>query len=366
MRTRFPFLRPFRRRAVFGLTWGLLGAFALLAGGKETSSQQNATGPPAHYQVTDLGLLEGTTYISSAAINESDEIVGSTMVGASEHAFQWKEGKLADLGTGGNPSSSATGINTTGLIVGSILTAQTTARAVFWKQGTMQTLPLLPGRKMNMALAVNDKGQIAGYMGDNASMNDVAKMHQRACLWDGEKATDLGTLSGDKFSAAQGINASGQIVGYSMKEPRHSRACLWEGKKKVELPVKAPSSQAKGVNDKGAVIGDFQVQPDALIYHAFLYREDKVTDLGVLTGCDFSIANGINSAMQVVGRSGTHDAAGTRAFLWNNGTMVDLNTLIDSKSGWVLQEARAINGRGEITGNGSLNGKRHAFLLTPQ
>ena len=45
--------------------------------------------------------------------------------------------------------------------------------------------------------------------------------------------------------------------------------------------------------------------------------------------------------------------------------MVDLNSLIDSISGWELEQAIGINDAGQITGFGWIGGQRHAFLLTP-
>jgi hypothetical protein len=45
--------------------------------------------------------------------------------------------------------------------------------------------------------------------------------------------------------------------------------------------------------------------------------------------------------------------------------MHDLNGLIAVGSGWVLNQAYAINGAGQITGYGAIGGASHAFLLTP-
>ena len=44
--------------------------------------------------------------------------------------------------------------------------------------------------------------------------------------------------------------------------------------------------------------------------------------------------------------------------------MADLNTRLPPGSGWVLESANAINVVGEIAGVGTINGERHAFLLT--
>ena len=43
---------------------------------------------------------------------------------------------------------------------------------------------------------------------------------------------------------------------------------------------------------------------------------------------------------------------------------VDLNTLIDPKSGWVLEVATAINNSGQIVGFGYINGMERGFLLS--
>jgi probable HAF family extracellular repeat protein len=45
--------------------------------------------------------------------------------------------------------------------------------------------------------------------------------------------------------------------------------------------------------------------------------------------------------------------------------MVDLNSLIDPQSGWVLASASGINDSGQITGTGIYQGQTHAFLITP-
>jgi probable HAF family extracellular repeat protein len=89
-------------------------------------------------------------------------------------------------------------------------------------------------------------------------------------------------------------------------------------------------------------------------------------DLGTLGG-EYSVAEGINNAGQVVGMS--FSATGDeRAFLFNGNTMIDLNTLIDPpSSGYTLEEARAINDNGQIVGYG-YNYSTHqedAYLLTP-
>jgi probable HAF family extracellular repeat protein len=89
-----------------------------------------------------------------------------------------------------------------------------------------------------------------------------------------------------------------------------------------------------------------------------------MTDLGTLGGSG-SAAYGINDQGQVVGESGTSSGS-LRPFLWQEGVMTDLNSLVSNGSGWTLLNATAINNGGQIVGNGTNPaGLLHGYLLTP-
>jgi hypothetical protein len=87
------------------------------------------------------------------------------------------------------------------------------------------------------------------------------------------------------------------------------------------------------------------------------------------------MAVGINYFGQVIGSSGNFleslGPGGTltvvgRPFLWTERKgMQDLNTLIRSGSGWVLNSVSGINVWGQIVGSGTFNGETRGFLLTP-
>ena len=51
------------------------------------------------------------------------------------------------------------------------------------------------------------------------------------------------------------------------------------------------------------------------------------------------------------------------AFLYRNGALTDLNTLLPDHK-WELQYANAINNKGQIVGTGWHNGRQRAFLLS--
>ena len=100
------------------------------------------------------------------------------------------------------------------------------------------------------------------------------------------------------------------------------------------------------------------------VTHAFHYSNGAMTDLGAL-GDVASFAYGINDNGQVVGTA--HTASNTTyPFLCSGGSLLELNTLLPSGSGWTsLSNATAINDLGQITGVGFINGQAHVFLMTP-
>lgn len=88
-------------------------------------------------------------------------------------------------------------------------------------------------------------------------------------------------------------------------------------------------------------------------------------DLGTLSGDVASVSLSINDAGSVIGASLDADF-NPRAFLWQNGVMTDLNTLIGADSPLYLLTGCSINSRGQITGLGlTSTGEIHTYLATP-
>jgi probable HAF family extracellular repeat protein len=80
-------------------------------------------------------------------------------------------------------------------------------------------------------------------------------------------------------------------------------------------------------------------QDGHFLYHAFLWQNGKMRDLGTLPGESQSRAEDINNRGQVVCWSGG-------AFLWQNGKMRDLGAL----SGVDESAALGINSLGQVVG----------------
>jgi probable HAF family extracellular repeat protein len=180
-----------------------------------------------------------------------------------------------------------------------------------------------------MASAVSATGLVVG-KADLPRGPEGSGLTHAFAYQSGSAMRDLGTLPGGRNSRAQGVNATGEIVGFSEAGDGASRAFLVTGG--------GPTMQ----------------------------------DMGTLPGSSGSVAYAISDSGTAVGAAtGGEGSADTRAVLWlrspgePGGRAVDLNDCIAPDSGWTLETARAINGHGWIVGQGRRNGQRRAFLLKP-
>ena len=124
------------------------------------------------------------------------------------------------------------------------------------------------------------------------------------------------------------------------------------------------SSGGAAINDAGQITGGAATSSGA--YHAFLYSNGVMTDLGTLPGGTYSQGLAINNVGQITGYFLT--ASGTdHAFLYSSGVMMDLNSLIDPNLHITLTGAYGINDHGQIVAGDydSSSNAAHAYLLTP-
>jgi probable HAF family extracellular repeat protein len=138
--------------------------------------------------------------------------------------------------------------------------------------------------------------------------------------------TDLGSL-GYGVSDGLAINNNGQVTGYSY------------------TGATVPTSGCCGncyTNHKKPCV--------AHIYHAFLYSNGTMADLGTLGG-NYSRGNAINLSGEVVGSANTKTGS-SDGFLWNGKTMADLGAL----------GASGINDSGQIAGTCGPNPGNYACL----
>jgi len=351
------------------------------------------------YGLTDLGVLPGkeTEATSPAALNEQGQVAGNS--GESAFRYEGMDKKaMEDLARSLPRSvSRAFGINAFGQVVGdATLTGapvpgtKTARHAVIFKEGSVTDLGVLKrGGAYSRANGVNRAGQVVGFSGpalDSAS--------SRAFIWSSSTGMlDLGTLGG-AYAQALGINDAGMVTGNAQKgsvavgvdQPAASHAFLWSAKMgMLDLGTLAGEfSYGTFINARNHVVGYSTIDKENDRVHAFLFNGEKMQDLGSLSAgsaaSDRSFALGVNDNDEVVGHtylpdSGPGMGAGAIyaprqvAFVYRNGTMVDLNNLIgDEAKNYQLYSATAINNNGQIAAL-ALDLRANVFravLLTPR
>lgn len=266
--------------------------------------------------VVDLGTLGGA-YSYAHDINNLGQIVGQsslndgayvatlwqTGAGARANALLKATGPSATaLGTLGGSSSSATGINDQGQVVGwSLGSDESSLRGFTWHTGSMSDLNKGSMRESH-ADKINNAGMVVG------SSRQVDSGDRHATLWRGpDAAADLGTLAFGTYSYAYDVSDTGLVVGMSASwGDTVRRATIWNGQEQTDLgTLGGDDSYAAAINEKGWIVGSSQADVADPSWHAAL---------------------------------------------WRDGQVIDLNSYLEPDSQWVLQTATDINENGWIIG----------------
>ena len=398
--------------------WILLLIILVILGGVALVFAQRAPAqtPEAspRYNVTSLPSL-GSVNDGGNSINDRTWVGGYSTLsdGSARHASIWRDNQLTDLGTLGGPNSSvAWSVKTTrDLMAGISQTRTVQPLGEIWSAPVFFSGPfatkylihgfvwrpehgLIPlstlGHNNNaIAAGLNNRGLIVGWAeNDCHDPNCVPPqvLQFKPVFWDTDNANKIHELPlgfGDTSGAAIAINDRNQIVGISgicdqaigRRTAKH--AVLWQDDKIINLGNLGARwwNTPTNINRRGDIVGfaGDPAYPNGEILHAFIWTpEAGIRPLGALPNRTpkhvASQAYGINERRQVVGISCDADGVDCRGFLWENGVMKDLNDLKQSDYTGLLERAKDINDRGEITGRAIVNlttGQRAAFLAKP-
>jgi probable HAF family extracellular repeat protein len=289
------------------LIGGLMACFAI---GITTAGGQ------VMYSLEDLGVVKDMEYSVPAAINSQGYVTGTAYKGEESCAFHYDFfNKIMEDAGGLNSRGFA--INSLSVVVGD----------------TFTIIPMEP--------------------------------RSHAATFQGGVVTDIGVLPNQLYSRANGINATGQVVGFSglQRDSSESRAFMWSSKTgMIDIGTLGGGyAQANAINDAGYITGASQTRgmgPMALT-HAFIYQpvpgmgpqpSEPMRDLGVLGGFS-SYGMAINSNSHVAGYSTIKaDNENVHAFLHNGNKMLNLGSLGLPRTDSDVSVALAINNFDQVVG----------------
>jgi probable HAF family extracellular repeat protein len=328
---------------------------------------QHAQTTPGPYTLTDLGSLGGGD-TQAFDLNDSTQVVGySRTETLRSRAFLWDDGQMANLGVvnADDFQSAATDVNGLGHAVGTSTLKNGFARAALFRNGSAigLTPELPPYEGTSFASAINDHGHIVGAIDDDDSFA------YEGILFANGTRTNLGGLGGGSTRPAD-INNAGQIVGASSTPAGLGHAFLWQNGVMTDLGVLEgdQDSGASAINADGVIVGTSgRLDMDsAVTYTPFIYENGEMR--AIVVQSSEAYATDINDAGVVVGIMRTSGASSSpyHAWIYADGVLTNLNSLIPSGSGLHLAYANAINNNGEIVGLAYDAQRRpHGFLLTP-
>jgi probable HAF family extracellular repeat protein len=298
----------------------------------------------------------------ATGINAAGEVVGySLSPDGSYYPFLYTNGVMSAV----SPTAigqSIVGVNNSGQVVG---------LTYLFSNGTATTLSAETTSSSFRAKGINDSNQvigdhtitpptgiIIGGVTPTPSTHAVL-MNLNPNGTPNGPLIDLGTLGGTN-SYAFGVNNSGNVVGEAQTAGNTGwHAFVYSNGTMTDLfPGSSSSSIASAINNAGDITGINGAE-------AFLYSNGQVIDIGTVGGTG-AVPRAISNTGTVVGEFDLPGGGFLDAFVYSNGVAMDLNSLIDPNSGWLLTSAMGVNDAGQIVGYGiNASGHDHAFLLTP-
>jgi probable HAF family extracellular repeat protein len=364
------------------------------------AAQENS-GHHLRYRVVEIGTFGGPTSLfngGTRAITDDGRVVGAADTAALDlnapdncfegpacmvqHAWEWREGRLKDLGVLADGYSSYTNaITARGLVVGQsqnagidpLTGAPVLFLATVWDHGKIKNLGTLGGGN-SIAVAATDQNFVMGAAENGIpdtlgfpGFDGVSEIF--AFGWSGGKIFNLGDLGGPGAFPSD-MNNHGQVVGTSLTSSvpgpfgvGSTAPFLWENGRGMRNlgSLGGGFGGAAAINERGQVVGGSNLEGDQA-QHAFFWEHGKMHDLGGLGG-RYSNANQLNKVGEVIGLSTTIGDQTNHAVLWKQGKMIDLGLV----SGDNASNAFGINSQGQVVGqswfwDGHEVTASHAFL----
>ena len=231
--------------------------------------------------------------------------------------------------------SNATEMNDNGQIIGYAYDANWQNKAVFWNQGQVVEMGVIPGTNYTYPTHLNNRGQVIG-TSDNSS---------KAWIWENGVYTVLDKLNAnDTYTIPQFINDQGIVAGISYDQSYKISSWVWQNgqfTKLADVPG-TTNSQIRGLNESGQVIG-FSYDSN-YVYQPWIWQNGQYTNLVGISGSTQSYPQFLNNQGEVIGSSYISNT--TKYWMWKQGQLTELTGLAGKPNVQIF----GLNNQGQVLG----------------
>jgi probable HAF family extracellular repeat protein len=281
----------------------------------------------------------------------------------------WQDGNLKNIGTF-DGSDWSFHMNDSGVVVGNNNTG--TISSFVWQNGATTTLPSVSIGSFSylvLATAIDDGGDVYGYseLTPGVSYTDNQPIAPDFVYQNGVMTILNANIQSIPI-IIEGSNANGDLIGNgSAPLGSVAPAILWKNGTATNLGVTGSqyiAVDAFAINNSDQITGKEQTAYGLSTTTAFVWQNGRMTELAPLvSGYQYNQALAINDQGLIVGTSGA-SLGSPIAVLWQNGSPINLNSLLPADSGWVLMSATGINDNNQIVGAGTHDGVSAGFVMT--
>jgi len=373
------------------------------------------------FRVVNLGTLGGDGTAATASDEKGAAFGRSQLPNGRWHAFEWRSGRMHDLGIRPQWESSVTAANRSGVVAG------VTGPVLYHSSGTPGEVQAFietegavqdfkAGSSFTYPHAINNHGDVVGAFVKRAISPDLEIFH--GFLWHRGTVTDLTPAS---MGAARCINDSEDVVIINGDRPflweegklrkltmmhdvsevwldqhgdvlgdedvagksvlnDYTRGLLWHDGKRTDIgSLGGQSTQPSDMNGAGWIVGSSETGKTVMlprsnfhfpVWHGFLWRHGKMQDLGVPPGAQHVYPKHINNSGVIGGltEASTGDISSGKAkpFAWSNGHFVAYGLEPSAAKDWQIKSIVAVGPKGSLLANGLYRGSRRACWLVPE
>ncbi|MCC2594166.1 hypothetical protein LKO27_12185 [Tessaracoccus sp. OS52] len=335
-------------------------AGALVLGASLVSAQPAHAATPPSYAVMLLQPTAGNVHSYARGLNGNGDVVGSSeldglSIDGGGQSTLWKSRSGEGTAIAKEfPSAWANDISAGGTIVGRWVAA---SPRTYWYAGGTAT-----------EIQHDDSHSTVGRISGNgvAALNVQGLEGQAYVATSPTDRVELPPPAGTRNAWAEGVSDDGSRVSGTVGSAATVRPVVWAGgtPRLLQTPGWTSPATVPAVNNSGAATGCGRV---GTTQAAFSFSPAGIaTRLPALPGFPDACATAINDASVVAGTSSTTVGDASRAVIWLNGQVHDLNSLAAQRVGYTLTSVSDINASGQIVGTALLDdGSERGYIATP-